>query len=330
MLELNKVFCGDCLKLMEEIDDKSINLAILDLPYNIKKDSWDRIENYEEWVGKILLEIQRVLVDNGSMYFFHNKMEVISELMQWVKYNTDFVFKNLITWEKYQTNKQYYGRNVLMGVNNQNHRMYYPMAEYILFYTFQDKTGLTAVKLDLNNFTSLRSYFKNLLEFIGKNKKQIIEEVGQSADHCFRWSSSQWDLPTEETYNKLIEMFEIDKWEDFKPYWTSEGLRNEYEELRNEYEELRYTFNFVDTDITTTWLYTPAKKSGHLTPKPVDLLKNIILHSSNEGDLILDPTCGSGSTCVAARELGRNFIGIEKEEKYCQIAEERLQNCGKL
>lgn len=305
---------------MENIDDKSINLAILDLPYNIKKDKWDWIENYEEWVGEVLLEVQRVLKENGSMYFFHNNMEIISKLMQWVKHNTDFVFKNLITWEKYQTNKQYYGRNVLMGVNNQNHRMYYPMAEYILFYTFQDKTGLTTVKLDLNNFTSLRTYFKDLLEFIGKNKKQIIEEVGQSADHCFRWSSSQWDLPTEGTYNKLIEKFKIDKWEDFI----------EYKELRNEYEELRYTFNFVDTDITTTWLYTPAKKLGHLTPKPVDLLKNIILHSSNEGDLILDPTCGSGSTCVAARELGRNFIGIEKEEKYCQIAEERLQNCGKL
>ena len=70
---------------MENIDDKNINLAILDLPYNIKKDSWDKIENYEEWVGNVLLEVQRVLADNGSMYFFHNNMEIISKLMQWVK-----------------------------------------------------------------------------------------------------------------------------------------------------------------------------------------------------------------------------------------------------
>jgi len=318
LLELNKIYCGDCLNLMENIDDKSINLAILDLPYNIKKDSWDKIENYEEWVGNVLLEVQRVLADNGSMYFFHNNMEIISKLMQWVKHNTDFVFKQMIIWNKKFNGV--YNEGFLQGYNEVDSlRNYQKMAEYILFYTFQDDTGLTTVKLDLNNFTSLRTYFKDLLEFIGKNKKQIIEEVGQSTDHCFRWSSSQWDLPTEGTYNKLIEKFKIDKWEDFI----------EYEELRNEYEELRYTFN-NQKKYHSVWNFGIAPKIGHLTPKPVDLLKNIILHSSNEGDLILDPTCGSGSTCVAARELGRNFIGIEKEEKYCQIAEERLQNCGKL
>ncbi len=315
MLELNKVYCGDCLELMKEIDDKSVNLAILDLPYNIKKDSWDRIENYEEWVGEILLEVQRVLRDNGSMYFFHNKMPVISKLMIWVENNSKFVFKQMIVW-----NKKFdgvYNDGFLQGYNEVDSlRNYQKMAEYILFYTFQDETGLTTAKLDLNNFTSLRQYFKELLEYIGLNKKQIMNIVGQSADHCFRWASSQWDLPTEETYNELIEKFGIDKWEKFRPYWTSEGLRNEY-------EELRYTFN-NQKKYHSVWNFGIAPKIGHWTPKPIDLLQNIILHSSNAGDIILDPTCGSGSTCVAARELGRNFIGIEKEEKYCQIAEERL------
>lgn len=60
----------------------------------------------------------------------------------------------------------------------------------------------------------------------------------------------------------------------------------------------------------------------HPTQKPVDLIKKLI--ASNKGNLILDPFIGSGTTAVACRELGRNFIGFEISPKYCKIAEERL------
>jgi len=59
------------------------------------------------------------------------------------------------------------------------------------------------------------------------------------------------------------------------------------------------------------------KKFGkHPTQKPVDLLKRLIMASSQEGDVVLDPFCGSGTTGVAAIELGRRFIGIDQEENY--------------
>jgi len=48
---------------------------------------------------------------------------------------------------------------------------------------------------------------------------------------------------------------------------------------------------------------------------------------TNEGDIVLDPFLGSGTTCLAAKNLGRQFIGIEKEEKYFNIAKERLNLC---
>ncbi len=62
----------------------------------------------------------------------------------------------------------------------------------------------------------------------------------------------------------------------------------------------------------------------HPTVKPVDLMKHFIKIHSEEGDLILDPFLGSGTTAVAAYELGRRFIGIEKELKYVSIAKRRL------
>ena len=63
----------------------------------------------------------------------------------------------------------------------------------------------------------------------------------------------------------------------------------------------------------------------HPTEKPIQLLKKLILASSNVGDIVLDFCMGSGSTGVAAKSLSRNFIGIEIDKKYYEIAKERIK-----
>ncbi len=67
------------------------------------------------------------------------------------------------------------------------------------------------------------------------------------------------------------------------------------------------------------------KIHGHSTPKPVSPWEWLVLESSKEGDTILDPFMGSGTTLVAAKQLGRKAIGIEIEQKYCDIAIDRLR-----
>jgi site-specific DNA-methyltransferase (adenine-specific) len=62
----------------------------------------------------------------------------------------------------------------------------------------------------------------------------------------------------------------------------------------------------------------------HPTQKPVALLEYLIKTYSNEGETILDNCCGVGSTCVAAKNAGRRFIGIEKESTYFELAKRRL------
>ena len=67
------------------------------------------------------------------------------------------------------------------------------------------------------------------------------------------------------------------------------------------------------------------EKGKHPTQKPLDLLKRIVIASTKENDVVLDPFCGSGTTGVACKDIGnRFFIGIEIEEKYCELAKERL------
>jgi len=64
----------------------------------------------------------------------------------------------------------------------------------------------------------------------------------------------------------------------------------------------------------------------HPTQKPVALFEYLIKTYTNEGDLVLDNCAGSGTTGVACRNLGRNFILIEKEKEYCKIASQRIKN----
>ena len=63
----------------------------------------------------------------------------------------------------------------------------------------------------------------------------------------------------------------------------------------------------------------------HPNEKPIELICKLLKPTSNPNDLILDPFCGSGTTCVAAEELGRRWIGIDILEEYCQIARKRIQ-----
>jgi site-specific DNA-methyltransferase (adenine-specific) len=103
------------------------------------------------------------------------------------------------------------------------------------------------------------------------------------------------------------------------------------------YEEMKNGFFPEDklkkenTQMRSVWSI-PTPKTGekeqgkHPTQKPLDLLMRIVLASTKENDIVLDPFCGSGTTGIACKELGsRFFIGIEIEEDYCNLTRERLE-----
>ena len=73
----------------------------------------------------------------------------------------------------------------------------------------------------------------------------------------------------------------------------------------------------------------PIGNKFHPTEKPVSLMKKLIENSTNEGDIVLEPFAGAGSTLLAAKETGRNYVGAEIDKKYYDIAITRLNGTAK-
>lgn len=80
----------------------------------------------------------------------------------------------------------------------------------------------------------------------------------------------------------------------------------------------------LGNDVLDYPLAVDPMANGHPWPKPLALMLKLVSHWTNEGDTVLDPFCGSGTTGVACMQTGRNFIGIEISEEYCNIARKRI------
>jgi DNA modification methylase len=79
---------------------------------------------------------------------------------------------------------------------------------------------------------------------------------------------------------------------------------------------------------STVWNVAPARRAGHPAPFPVELARRAIRLSTWPDEIVFDPFAGSGSTLLAARQLGRRAIGVERSERYCELAVSRLAQGG--
>ena len=87
---------------------------------------------------------------------------------------------------------------------------------------------------------------------------------------------------------------------------------------------MTYPSNIWTDMVVPFW--SMAENTEHPTQKPEKLIERLILASSKEGDVILDPFVGSGTTSVVAKKLNRRYCGIEINEEYCLMTEKRIKN----
>jgi len=311
---MTKLFKGDCLVESDKIESGSVDLILTDLPYGNMNTDGGRKLGINGWdlaiePSKVYEIANRILRKNGKMVLFSQEpytTKLITEALP----NIPFNYR--ATWEK---------DNFAVALGSNKNMVFF--TEDILIFSKNHQ------KHDFKGKHPLRDYFKIIMDFIGLNLKQINNKLGhRRAEHTFYINSTQYSLCTEKTYLELIEVFKIDKLNEFKEFAELKQIDKKYRTdlLKQMNEQYPSTFNLWEGNKYKSNIlkYKKDYDGHHPTQKPVLLLEDLIKTFSNENDLVVDLTMGSGSTGVACKNTNRNFIGIEKDEQYFKIAEQRI------
>ena len=181
-------------------------------------------------------------------------------------------------------------------------------------------TGTVYVCCDWRSSNAVYEVLKEHL--IVRNRITWQREKGRGA-RC-NWKNSMediWFATRSDSYTFNLNAVKMRR-RVIAPYRT-DGIPKDWEETEKGRIRDTHPSNFWD-DISVPFWSMP-ENTPHPTQKPEKLLAKLILASSNEGDMIFDPFLGSGSTSVAAKKLGRHYLGIEQNEEYCIWAEKRLE-----
>lgn len=301
---MNRLHCGDNLKIMQSLGDASIDLIATDPPFNTGKD-WGAFSDKWEWTRDVdwwyyelsykhglaisemitglhtflkqspqmaflvfmarrLIEMHRLLKDTGSLYLHCDPTS-----SHYLKVVLDGVFgkdmfRNEIVWKRQS------------GVSNNVKSKYSTEHDYILFYTNTSDYIFNIQYYQLSQ-EHINAYYRN------------VDKQGRRY-----------------------------------------GIRPICGNDRRKEPTITYLDENKGVPANTIWIsnlqLSPAaiERTDYPTQKPEKLYQRIIKASSNAGDVVLDPFCGSGTTCVAAHTLGRKWIGIDKNTDAIKIAEQRL------
>ena len=376
---------GDCLTLMKDIPDKSVDLFICDLPYGETNCKWDsKIDLDEFWK-----EFKRIRKSKRTACIHFCSTKFGYTLIK----SNEAMFKMDMVWKK---------RNKTGGLQSRhrpmrNHEMVYFFYEQAPKYNrdkyhkriqakpviseaekeekpkkkLRDKTNSTRAKegKDIfgNNDTNVKPF-----NYDPPNPASVVEEkttYGISKEECknsidesVRYNGNNFEPPNpasivEEKFCK--EYYETNKTgmtktdiyskEQIKKYHKENGVGFEppnpasiVEETEDVWGQSKFSCGGdcgrLNEDGSYKLGYEPPNppsvfestkvfigKRHHQTEKPQDILEFFIKYWTDEGQTILDPTMGSGSTGVACKTLKRNFIGFEKDEKIYKVAEERIK-----
>jgi len=237
-MEINKIYLGNCLDLMPEIETGSIDMILCDLPYGTTACKWDTIIPFEP----LWEQYKRIIKPNGAIVLFGAEPFSSALRMSNIKnYKYDWIWDKKIPTNFSMANKQ-------------------PM-----------------------RYTEQISLFY---------KKQC-------------------------TYKPI-------KWEGLKNHKQGNS-KNNYAETRgnikrvkDDLSALKFPKNIIEIKKHS------SQCSFHPTQKPVLLMEYLIKTYTNQGELVLDNCIGSGTTAIACLNTKRNFIGMEQEQKYFEIANKRI------
>lgn len=159
--------------------------------------------------------------------------------------------------------------------------------------------------------------------FVVRNRITWEREKGRgSLSNWKNCSEDIWFCTVSEKYTFNLDAVKL-KRRVMAPYTDDAGTPKDWDAAAEGNFRLTHPSNLW-TDITVPFWSMP-ENTDHPTQKPEKLVAKIVLASSDPGHVVLDPFLGSGTTSVVAKKLGRRFVGIDLEERYCCLAEKRLR-----
>jgi site-specific DNA-methyltransferase (adenine-specific) len=255
VLDINKVYQGDCLEVMQDIDNKSIDMILCDLPYGTTACSWD----ISIPLDKLWEQYNRIIKPTGAICLCGTE-----PFSSYLRISAIELFKYDWVWEKNQASGFLHSKNK-------------PLKIHELISVFSQ--GTTVHKTQSKNRMTYNPVMSQGKPYVRKHVTLTVKNIAHKP------SKSAFDFIGSTIENK--------------------GVR---------YPTSILKYNSISTS-----------NRIHPTQKPVALFEYLIKTYTNEGGLVLDNCAGSCTTAIAAENLKRNWICIEKELEYCEKGRERIE-----
>jgi site-specific DNA-methyltransferase (adenine-specific) len=248
---INKLLHGDCLELMKQIPDGSIDAIITDPPYGTTACKWDSVIPFDlMWE-----QLNRIIKPNGAIVLFGSEPFSSALRMSNIKnYKYDWIWDKVIS----------------SGFLNAK-LMPLKKHEIISVFINKGKTTYNPQKHERSLSSNMNGHLKRIGKSYGGAKENVY---GSIAD---------------------VKLIDVDE-----------------------------KYKLPDSILTISKGNNRIKKA-HPTQKPIELMEYLIKTYTNENETVLDFTMGSGTTGVACKNLNRKFIGIEMDDKYFEIAKNRIE-----
>ena len=320
-----KLLHGDCLELMKDIPDKSVDCILTDPPYlYLKNQKLDRPFDEQAFFP----ECKRVLKKDGFIVLFGRG----TSFYRWNYILSDmgFAFKEEIIWDKgyctsplmniHRIHETISIHSLGNGVVKKVRIPYLEMKKYDITSVLQDINRLRSVFTQSKSLKAVEDFLKNNIESVDSIQKSNNLSVSsdiKKADRCVSVIKSMNNGMNEKT---IIRTDRVDC-SKFTKFGVNTDNRKTGDRCVNVVQSMEFGMNEKSIIKESRNHY----KAIHPTEKPVRLLERLLNLVCAEGCTVLDPFSGSASTAIACINTNRNFIGYEIDSEYYQLAINRIK-----